>query len=386
MKNYNYEQELYVREYFSLASPNHKGWMKNLSGCPYCHDGVSKNPRSYFIFDNDEIGFHCFNCGAKHRFSSKNIHSFANFISLSSWKKIGQILLEIKKRKLFPSIKIKEQEEIKEENNEIFNIIDYKEIKLPEKTYDLFMNAVKIKGYDRKRFKKVREWAFNYLDEKGVMDIAKDKKLFVCLDGDFKNRLIIPIYFDDKLISFAARALYNTKNKYLYPPTDDEHNERSKIIYNLEKLVYNRSKRIYITESIIDAWILDGMSVLSKNLSKEQIALLNFFNKTNSELIFVLDKDDNINKKDKKGLELGLKVLEQNNKLWKISFPKFKSDVKDVSDSFKKYGFLETFDEIFEGIIDNKVELMTNVGLEKNKKKIFSGRGFFRKKRSEKWW
>jgi hypothetical protein len=385
VKNYSHEQELFIREYFTLSAPNHKGWMKNLSGCPYCHDGASKNPRSYFIFDNDEIGFHCFNCGAKHRFTSKNINSLAKFISLASWKKIGQILLEIKKKKLFPSILIKNQEEIKEENDEISKLIDYKEIKLPNNTYDLFMNAAKLNFYERKKFKRVREWAFNYLEQKGVLDIAKNKKLFICLDGEYKNRLIIPIYFDDKLISFSARALFNTKNKYLYPPTDEHHNERSKIIYNLEKLIYSRSKRIYITESIIDAWILDGMSVLSKNLSNEQIKLLEFFNKLNTELIFVLDKDTNINKKDKKGLELGLKVFETNNNLWKVSFPKFKSDVKDVSDSYKKYGFLETFDEIFEGIIDNKNELMIMAGLEKSKSKLLNGRSFFNKKRRSKW-
>jgi len=385
VKNYSYEQELFIRDYFTLDNPNHKGWMRNLSGCPYCHDGVSRNPRSYFIFDDEQIGFHCFNCGAKHRFSAKNINSLAKFLSLASWKKVGQILLEIKKRKIFPSIKLKEQDEIKKENDEIFKLIDYKEIKFPDKTYDLFMNAVKLKGYERKRFKSVREKAFNYLKEKGVLDVVKDKKLHICLDGEFRNRLIIPIYFDGKLISFSARALFNTKNKYLYPPTDDEHNERSKIIYGLEKLIYNRSKRIYITESIIDSWILDGMSILSKNLSKEQIELLKFFNKNQTELIFVLDKDDKINKRDKKGLELGLKVIEQHISYWKVSYPKFKYGIKDVSESYSKYGFLETFDAILEGIVENKSELMSYYGLEKSSKSIFSGRGFFKRKRSGVW-
>ena len=80
-----------------------------------------------------------------------------------------------------------------------------------------------------------------------------------------------------------------------------------------------------------------------------------------------------------------MKVLEQNDTNWKVSYPRFKHGIKDVSESYSKYGFLETFDEILEGIIDNKSELMAIYGLEKSSKSIFSGRGFFKRKRSQVW-
>lgn len=379
MINYSLKQEVFVEKYFRLGSLSAKGWRQNQTGCPYCHDGKSKNPRSHFLFKNEEIGFQCFNCGAKHRFSGTNINSFAKFISKSAWKKTGAILLELKKEKIFPKSDLKDQEELKEElGEETLDLVDYKEIELPDVCMKYTMKAEKVAPRYRSRFIENKKKVKDYLAKNGLTEVSKDKELYICMDGDYANRLIFPIYFDGKLISWAARALFPTKTKYLYPPAEEEFNERGRLIYGLDKLFKAEDvKQIFVTESLTDSWILGGMAVLSKNITKEQISILKEFNFQKKRLIFVLDKDK-INFKydnDLKGLELGKAILKEKQPNWKVSYPNFTRPAKDVGESFEKFGWLETYDVIMNGIVTDDTNLtlkskLANVGMSKKRRSL----------------
>jgi len=361
VKNYELKQEAYIEKYFNLSQPNPKGWRTNLSGCPYCFDGKSKTPRSHFIIKDNQIGFHCFNCGAKKRFTGSNIHSLAAFISKASWKKLGNVLLELKKEKIFPEMDITKQEEIADKvEKDKLDLITYKEIELPKHCVPLSTKKEDLTPKYQPIFRQYKKSALEYLKNHAVENHPKVKELQICLKGDFKGRLIIPIYFDDKLISYVGRALFPTRTKFLYPPSDDNFNERGKIIYNLDLLIHKRfnHKQIFITESIFDAWVLNGMAVLSKNITDEQMEILENFNIQNKKLVFVLDKDEvDFRKRDMKGLDLGKSVFERGNDNWFVSYPDFNSDVKDVCDSTYKYGMLETYDKIMEGIVKGNFEL-----------------------------
>ena len=365
-----------------LGSPSAKGWMNNKSGCPYCHDGKSKIARSHFLFKNDEIGFQCFNCGAKHRFSGTNVNGLAKFISKAAWKKTGAVLLELKKEKIFPKSDLKDQEELKEElGEETLDLIDYKEVELPDVAIKWNIKAEKVAPRYRSGFIENKKKVKKYLAEHGLTDIAKNKELYICMDGDYSNRLIFPIYFDGKLISWAARALYPTKTKYLYPPAEEEFNDRGTIIYGLDKLFKAEDvKQIFVTESLVDSWILGGMAVLSKNITKEQMDILKKFNFQKKRLIFVLD-NDKINFKwdtDLKGLELGKAVYKAKVPEWKVSFPNFTRPAKDVGESYEKFGWLETYDKIMSCITKGDTDLtlkskLANVGVGKKRRSLSKG-------------
>lgn len=351
MINYGLKQEFFIEQYFRLGKVSPKGWRQNLTGCPHCNDGRSKNPRSHFIFTNDEIGWQCFNCGLKHRFSGNNINSLATFISKSSWKKIGSILFELKKEKIFPNSGLKQQEDLKTSlGDDVMALIDYKEVELPGVSLKLDMDISKISKRYREKFKDLRKKAKDYLNNQNLLDCTD---FYICVEGEYSNRLIFPIKFDGVLISWAARALYPTKNKYLYPPSDEFHNDRSRIIYGLDKIFKAENvKQIFLTESITDAQNLNGMAVLSKNISKEQIEILKRFNFQNKKLVFVLD-NDKLTKwdTDLKGGELGKLVLNQNQDNWVVSIPNFGSNIKDVSESIKSNGVLETYDKIMSSFV-----------------------------------
>ncbi len=353
MINYGLKQEAFIEKYFRLGSLSSKGWRQNLGGCPYCHDGRSKNPRSHFLFQNDEVGFQCFNCGGKHRFSGNNINTIAGFISKAAWKKLGAILLELKKDPIFPDSDLKNQEHLKEQVDDNFiELIDYQEVELPDVSIKFRMKTDKIAKTYRQRFMDNRMKAKAYLAEHGLTEIAKEKEMFICMEGDYSNRLILPIYFDGKLVSWAARALFPTKTKYMYPPSDEEHNDRGTIIYGLDKIFQSEEvQQIFVTESIVDAWHMKGMAVLSKNVTREQLDILKHFNFQKKKLVYIVD-NDKLTKwdVDLKGAEMGKIVFSEKQENWFVSSPKFGERAKDISDAIVVDGWLSTYDAIMSGI------------------------------------
>lgn len=366
MINYSLKQESFIEKYFRLGSLSPKGWRQNLSSCPYCHDGRSKNSRSHFLFRNDEIGWQCFNCGGKHRFSGSNISTLATFISKSAWKKTGALLLEIKQEKIFPNSSLKDQEEVKDEvDSNVLELIDYKEIELPDVSIKLNTKSEKISPSYRKKFIDNKLKAEKYLIDRGLESKINYKDLYICMDGDYANRLIFPIYFDGKLISWAARALFPTKTKYLYPPSSDEFNDRGRIIYGLDKIFKSHDvKQIFVTESINDAIHLNGIAVLSKNMTKEQINILKEFNFQKKKLVFVLDNDTLTRwDTDLKGGELGKIVIKEHQDNWFVSLPNFGYGVKDVSESMVKNGFLETYDTIISSFVSDSANISMKMKL-----------------------
>jgi hypothetical protein len=362
--NYSLKQEVFIEKHFRLGSLSSKGWRQNLTGCPYCHDGRSKNPRSHFIFSNDEIGWQCFNCGGKHRFSGNNLNTLATFVSKSSWKKVGAILLEIKKEKIFSNSSLSNQEELKKEIGEdLLTLIDYKEVELPDVAIKFNTPLVKVAPNYRKRFNDNKNKVLYYLKDRSMESLAD--KLYICMDGDYSNRLIFPIYFDGKLISWAARALFPTKTKYMYPPSDDNFNDRGKIIYGLDNLFKAENvQQIFVTESINDAQQLNGMAVLSKNITKEQLAILKSFNFQKKKLVFVLD-NDKISKwdTDLKGGELGKIIIKEKQDNWFVSLPNFGNNIKDVSESVKKNGRLQTYDKIMSSFVSSSSNMEMRIKL-----------------------
>lgn len=361
--HYGYKQETFIGKYFRLGTASQKGWLQNLTGCPNCNDGRSKNPRSYFLFSNDEIGWQCFNCGSKHRFGGNNLNTLATFISKSSWKKVGSILFELKKEKIFPDFQLKNQEDLKEIlGDDTLELINYKEVNLPDVSISYTMKTSDVSQRYKTRFKELKMLAGKYLTERGLTQV---KNLFICMDGEYANRLIFPIYFDGKLISWTARALFPTKTKYLYPPSDEDFNDRGKIIYGLDKLFKSEDvKQIFVTESINDAINLGGMAVLSKNITSEQIAILKKFNFQKKSLIFVLD-NDKITKwdRDLKGGELGKSIFKEQQPNWFVSTPNFGTGIKDVSESINKNGLLETYDIIMNSFVSDSSHMKMKMKL-----------------------
>lgn len=105
--------------------------------------------------------------------------------------------------------------------------------------------------------------------------------MHVCIEGDYKNRIIIP-YYDlyGKLIWYNARTMSSKKGVLRYMKPDDKR-------FNQEEVLYFRNwprpgTKIYITEGEFDAISLDviglnGCACGGKFLSEAQIEMIRLY-------------------------------------------------------------------------------------------------------------
>lgn len=122
---------------------------------------------------------------------------------------------------------------------------------------------------------KMHQVAIDYLNKRKI----DFNDFYICLDGNYKNRIIIPYFnFNKKLIYFNSRALYETKLRYLGPPKT--------IGVGKEDVLYfprtPKNQKIYLTEGEFDAYSLfaSGLSSAAcggKNLSDIQASMLSKF-------------------------------------------------------------------------------------------------------------
>ena len=96
--------------------------------------------------------------------------------------------------------------------------------------------------------------AHRMVEQRGL---PKDKFL-VCLNGRYRNRLIIP-YFDvtNELYYFQARALDDSDIKYLNPGSKDYGVKASELLYPFEI----KTNYVVVTEGPIDAIVLQSIGI-----------------------------------------------------------------------------------------------------------------------------
>lgn len=137
--------------------------------------------------------------------------------------------------------------------------------------------------------------AIRYLHSRGITDKQIVKHNFgFCIDGDYKNRIIIPIYMNEELRFWVARATNSVeKLKEKSPHNEDYQISKSEVIFNLDNAV-RLNQSIVISEGIFDAlsWGSIGISLLGKSLYKEQLNhILDYKDKITQGVYIALDYD-----------------------------------------------------------------------------------------------
>lgn len=156
------------------------------------------------------------------------------------------------------------------------------------------------------------------------------------------DRMIIPLTVEKKIVGYIARKIGEGKPKYIteHPPH---------VVFNLDRQDWYR-EFILIFEGSIDAIMLDGIAVLTNEISPEQALQINSLGK---KVIVVPDKD-----------KAGERMIEHAIKLgWAVSFPEWEDDVKDAADAVLKYGRLATMVSIIKSVetTDLKIKLRMKI-------------------------
>lgn len=129
--------------------------------------------------------------------------------------------------------------------------------------------------------------AIKYLNERKL----SPEGLFVCIDGEYKNRIVIPYYDSEgRLIYYNCRTLSNNNKVLRYMKPKPEEAQQENVLYT--KKWPRIGSKIYLTEGEFDAIVLtmagfNGIACAGKYISGTQIELLRGY-----QIVLTFDNDD----------------------------------------------------------------------------------------------
>lgn len=323
-----------VKSHVAFSSYSASDW--NSVYCAVCGDGSRKQgPRGGWKFDGDNCRYNCFNCGISGAFTPDNDITMSNnmkiiFESFGIPKReYGRILF---KHKLA---------------NNVGGLPDKPKVK-KDRIEDLIGDGMPFPDYlislEDAKNSNVGKRAIQFLEEEKCINY-KDYPFFVSYGKtDSKkqqdkinakimvNRLIIPIYYNNKLLLLQGRNLEeNGKKKYI------NIGDVSKTVYGLDRLKPDHNF-VFVNEGFFDAYHLDGVAIITNKLTGPQVKMLNLVDK---DKIVVPDRNETINTMLVKGVE---------NEGWGFTAPRELQNSKDVTNSILKYGKLYTIYTLMKNI------------------------------------
>lgn len=280
------------------------GWIS--FNAPCCvHNGESQDTkqRGGFIENGDGISYHCFNCGFK-----------------ASWQP-GRTL-NYKMRKLLRWLNVTD-DEINKLSLDVLRLSEGVETK---------QHAVALPKFETLQFP---DGTVELVDDPSASDNYKDVlqymrqrqlwldngyKYFWCNSPIYKRRLIVPFYYESRLVGWTARVIDSDRNPRYLMETQPG------FVYGIDE---QRPQKIFciVTEGPIDANHIDGVSIMGSEISDQQALIINRLNK---DVIVIPDRDSKGKAMVEQAIELG----------WQVSLPDWDSDIKDVSDCVAKHGRL----------------------------------------------
>lgn len=280
--------------------------------CPYCND---YKPRMYINLSTG--AFHCFNCGV-----SGSVLSLIQYVEGVGRSRAQSIFNDIRGNLSLP-------EEISGTTINNMFLGDFRK--------DLTKRAIPLpeeyKPLDPKHTNIRTEQALRYLHSRGITDkqILQHKMGF-CMNGEYQNRVIIPITENGELRFWVARAI--SKDAYMKeksPSNADYQISKSEVVFNID-----RSAKLYHTavlcEGIFDALAFDdvGVSLLGKSLYQTQLnILLDYRDLLTNGIYICLDNDARTS--ETKLAE----TLSEYFKVYVINIPK---ELDDPNNSLQKMG------------------------------------------------
>lgn len=285
------------------------GWTSFRAPC-CVHNGETQDTkgRGGIIYEGDVISYHCFNCGYKASWQPGRNLSY-KFKKLLEWlntadSDITKLALDV----------MRENEGIE---------VQQHRIELPEfATTQLPNDSVKISNITT--FNKHSTAVLEYMSARHLN--LDDTDYYWSPELAYRDRIIIPFYYENRIVGYTARTVKDNKVKYL---TDSQPG----FVYGLDEQNPNKVFCI-LCEGPIDAIHIDGCALTGSDINDQQALLLNRLNK---DIFVVPDRD-----------KAGSKLVEQAiDRGWSVSLPTWEEGINDIGDAVNKYGRLYTLYSVF---------------------------------------
>ena len=295
------------------------GWVSFNAVCCH-HNGTSADNRQRGgIMVNEGVSYHCFNCGFK-----------------ASWQPGRKVSVKLKKLMQWLGVA---DDTITKCSLEAMRIEEDSSYKGERSLIPTFIDKAMPIGT-----KSLTEWLKHPSDELvPVLEYLASRNLYVddydwhWTDEDgFSNRLIIPFYHEHRLVGYTARKITAGKPKYISE-------QQPGYVFNLDRQHYER-KYVIVTEGPIDAICVDGVAVMSAEISASQHALISQLQR---EVIVLADRDEAGSRMVDQALEYG----------WSVAFPEWGEGIKDANDAVRQYGKLYTLYSIISTKESNNLKI-----------------------------
>lgn len=277
--------------------------------CPCCrHLGHNQDTRKRAgVMIGPGIVFNCFNCKFTAGWQPGRPIS-DNMKKLCAW--LGASDAEIK-RIVFESLKVDSDYQ----PDESTAIITFTEKDLPDGSLPL-SDWIAVQDLDDSVANHLLG-VVEYVLSRGLDPLSN--QFYWSPNPAYSDRLILPFWYNMKIVGYTARRITNNRPKYL----SDQH---PNFVFNLDAQD-PLNKYVLVTEGPFDALSIGGVAVLSNNIAEQQARMINRLGK---EVIVIPDQD-------LAGLTVIKRAIEYN---WSVAFPNWGPDIKDCSDAVLKYGKL----------------------------------------------
>jgi hypothetical protein len=297
------------------------GWYS--FNAPCCHNRGhrpdKKSRGGLIITGEDAWSYHCFNCQFKCG-SQPGKQFTLNTKKLLDWCGLDRLQVE---RLSFKNFSNKDLLDIEEEFRPI--IIMFDERKLPDGAQPVDSDNPQ------------HQIHCDYLAGRGLT--PQHYTFYATPDSDSereRNRIIIPYYYNGKIVGHTSRFYTSPGPKYLSE-------QQRGYIFNIDAQ-QDGWQTCFLVEGQFDAISIGGCAYMSSTISDEQARLIK---KLRRDIIVVPDRDSAGMTVCDRALELG----------YRVSIPEWGSEVKDVNDAVRTYGRLATTLSILEAATTSKITI-----------------------------
>jgi len=260
------------------------GWVSFNAPCCH-HNGNSADTRGRggVIQEGDNISYHCFNCGFKASWQpGRNVSQ--KLRKLLQWVGTPDDIIN----KL--ALQVMQENEGVVAKTRITELPTFNTVPLPE-------DAIKIT--DITDFNKYSMAVLEYMAQRNLN--VDDTDYYWSPSLGYRDRLIIPFYFEGRVVGWTARAITPEKKpKYLTEVQPG-------FVYGLDEQRHNKMF-VIVCEGPIDALHIEGCALLGSEIKDQQAMLINQLSK---DVIVVPDRDKAGSKLVEQAIELG----------WQVSLP-----------------------------------------------------------------
>ena len=282
------------------------GWISfNAPCCIHNGETADNKQRGGLIENGDGVSYHCFNCGFKAswqpgRTINYKMRKLLRYLNVPD-SEINKLSLDV--------LRISEGAEITQHN---VTLPKFETVKFPEGTVEIKDDPCAEGDYLA---------VLDYMQKRNLY-LDDGYKYYWCNNPIYKRRLIVPFYYESRLVGWTARVVDSDRNPRYLMETQPG------FVFGLDE---QRPQKIFciVTEGPIDAIQIEGVSIMGSEISEQQAMIIN---RLNRDVIVVPDRDSKGKALAEQSMELG----------WQVSMPDWESDIKDISDAVERYGRLYT--------------------------------------------